>query len=344
MDLFRVIACVAFLAALFPAGVVYAQGGTQVAVSPTSTGVAVGNIATMDVNITGGVDLNAFEITITYDPTIVSLETYAAGGYMSNLVPFYENRTNGRLEVAYVQLATPGANGDGTLMSLVFRGLTMGSSAITIESIVLANKSDEKVFPAIRNGMINVGLGMTDTATPTVSATASCTPTAGRTNTPSRTPTRSRTTSSGGGVSTRVPTRIPSRTTTPLARNTTPPASTITSEGGPRILPPGAKSITPPAFSTPALATRTTPAAPVSETSALEEGHTETPAIKWFTATGTNFVPQKAQPTAIPGVDARLKLVDRLFWIISILLFLVLLILIALIIMRIMKNEQPQGD
>jgi len=344
MDLLRVTFFLVILATLFTVVEVKAQSGTQAAISPPAANIPVGSTTTVGVNIYGGEDLNAFDLTITYDPTVVSLESYSAGNYMSNLVRFFENKTADSLRVAYVQLDAPGANGDGLLLSLVFKGLTTGSSSITIQSIVLANKSDKKISPSIQNGVINVGLVASNTPTPTATAVRTATftrtvaatrtpfytrtPIGARTNTPARTltsttrtPVTSQTSIAGSSATAKPPT-VPPATKTAVKTNTIPPANTAAVTPAPTGDPAGADGV-PPVGEIVA-----SPTATYLPTATIRMGY---PTLQ-------------TTLTAVEGDTAGFTFIDQIACVTSLILFLILLILIVVIVKRILKDKQSQGD
>lgn len=343
MDLLRVTFFLVILATLFTVVEVKAQSGTQAAISPPAATIPVGSTTTVGVNIYGGEDLNAFDLTITYDPAVVSLESYSAGNYMSNLVRFFENKTADSLRVAYVQLDTPGANGDGLLLSLVFKGLVTGSSPITIQSIVLANKSDKKIYPSIQNGAINVGLVASNTPIPAATATRTATltrtvaatrttayirsPIPPRTNTPARTLTSTRTpvssqTSIVGSSATAKPPTMPPATKTAVKTNTIPPANTAAVTPAPTGDPAGADGVPP----------------------ASEIAASATAAYLPTATSGAGYPTLWTTSTAVGGDTTGFTFIDQIACVTSLILFLILLILIVVIVKRILKDKRSQGD
>ncbi len=110
-----------------------AQGETTLSVSPAEASVILTNTRTISLYLAGGVNLNAFDVAVRYDPSLVDYESYAFGGYFSNLAQVYLRDDPGYFRLAATQLATPGVSGDGVVLNLVFRGTSRGISPIIIE-------------------------------------------------------------------------------------------------------------------------------------------------------------------------------------------------------------------
>ncbi len=202
-----------------------AQGVTEVSIDPGESSIAVAASVEIKVNIANVVDLNTYDLTIVYDEAVVTLESWAHGGFLSNVSVVYRDEKPGWLRLAVTQLAPPGVSGNGTLLILKFKGKNTGSTTIEIQDAQLVNISNEMILPTARNGVISVGMQptasrtntATHTATATVLFTATDTATATRTHTftpmltatmnpfVTWTPTR-----------TRTPTAITGRTITPI--------------------------------------------------------------------------------------------------------------------------------
>lgn len=132
-----------------------AQSSTPVlAVTPAAADVVLGNTRVLSLYLTGGVNVNAFDVTVTYDSSLVSLVSWAYGGYLSNLWKVYESNTPGSLRLAAAQLATPGVTGSGSLLNLTFRGNVNGISAVTITAAQLADPLGASTYPTRQNGTL----------------------------------------------------------------------------------------------------------------------------------------------------------------------------------------------
>ncbi len=126
-------AALCILALVHPLAAAGAQSETTLSVSPADTAVILTDTRTISLYITGGVNLNAFDVAVRYDPSLVDYESYAFGSYFSNLAQVYLRDDPGYFRLAATQLATPGVSGDGVVLNLVFRGNAPGISPIIIE-------------------------------------------------------------------------------------------------------------------------------------------------------------------------------------------------------------------
>ena len=103
----------------------------------------------LDLRVTSAVDLNGFDITLAYDPAVVSLDAWQHGGMLKNMWQATLENTPGHFRLAAVQLAQPAVSGDGSLLKLTFRTAGGGTSAITLsETSVLVDLDGAKTFPA----------------------------------------------------------------------------------------------------------------------------------------------------------------------------------------------------
>lgn len=140
------------------AGVMPARGQAQttLAVLPSSASLVLGTEDSVVLNLylADAVAINAFDVTVTYNPAIVSFTGWAHGGFLTNLSCFYQVNNPGFFRLACTQLASPGVSGEGNLLTLTFEGLSPGTSAITISNAELADKFNVKVYPLRLHGSI----------------------------------------------------------------------------------------------------------------------------------------------------------------------------------------------
>ena len=161
-----------------------AQGGTLVTVQPPVTQVPVGSDLAIELIIVGGVNLNAFDVSIAYDPSLLVLKRWSHGGYFTNLAVVSEVNQPGSLRLAATQLASPPVSGDGVLLVLTFTALAPGVTNVTIDHAEFADPFGNKVIPELAHGTVTAvsaptyTLTPTFTRTPTVTATRTSTPTA----------------------------------------------------------------------------------------------------------------------------------------------------------------------
>src|SRR5574340_413568 len=216
-----------------PAGV-RAQTGATLLVLPAESSVYLNTTKSLNLVVLGGVEVNAFDVTVRYDPQLLTLESWAYGDYLTSLARVYLKNEPGTFRLAATQLAKPGVNGDGILLSLVFKGVSEGTSVIDLSAAEFSSPSGVSTHPLLEDGQLTVTgptKTPTETATATVTATATATasrtPTATHTLTPSVTGTATETatgepSATGTLTSTPSPTATATRTATKVAAQVNP--------------------------------------------------------------------------------------------------------------------------
>jgi hypothetical protein len=227
-------------AALFGPG--SAQAVTVLSVSPSQTEIAVGGQAALSVLVSDVVDLNAFDIELTYDPQVLTLSNWGFGSFLAQLAQVVLENEPGRFHLVATQLAQPGKTGSGSLIELRFTG----QSAITLTKGELAEPQGALSYPNREAGLVRVvpSATLAPSQTLTLTPTRTATPPAGGPNPSSAAP--SNTPGSGGGLPILTeapePTKQP-REELPTWAVTEPLAGTLTVEQlvDPLVLAPGAE-------------------------------------------------------------------------------------------------------
>lgn len=147
--------CLVLIAAL-PGMSARAQSGTSLAVTPSTAELILDNNTTIDLVVTAGRNVNAFDITLQYDPAILTLESWSFGNYLTNLYKMVETHTPGVFRLAVLQLATPGVSGDGTLLHLIFHGKVNGLSAVSLTSAQFSDPQGNGTLPQCESGSLRV--------------------------------------------------------------------------------------------------------------------------------------------------------------------------------------------
>jgi hypothetical protein len=222
------------MAVLLGVSPVTAQSETTLFIDPPMGQVPLGNAITLEVEVRGGKEVNAFDITVLYDSDILSLTSWDEGDYLSNLGVVKEEDEPGRLWIAATQLATPPVSGDGVLLLLHFETKRTGSAEIDLDDIYLANPAGELVTPEWEHGVVTVTNAPTYTPTPTQTGTPMPTPTTTSTELPKPINTSTVTpTPTQEEDSKEDPTATPTATPTnvaPTSRNTAVPTRTAEEE------------------------------------------------------------------------------------------------------------------
>jgi len=141
---------------LISLSIAHAQDETTVSVLPAESTIVLNgaNTCEVEIYITNGVNVNAFDITVTYDPDLLVLENAVNGDYLSNLSKIIEIDNAGFYRLGVTQIATPGVFGDGTLLTLTFSGVDSGVSPITITSLQLSTPEGSGSFPPVNHGTL----------------------------------------------------------------------------------------------------------------------------------------------------------------------------------------------
>ena len=150
---------------------------TVVQLSPSALDVSVGGSGTVSLEVLGGLAINAYDVTVRYDPAVITFVSWSHGGYLSHLAQVYKVDEPGTLRLVFTQLATPPVSGDGLLLNLVFRGAAEGSSEVFIEKLDFAGSDGTISNPQLIGATIRVNATLPTaqpTAAPTITLPPSC--------------------------------------------------------------------------------------------------------------------------------------------------------------------------
>ncbi|HUM49613.1 MAG TPA: cohesin domain-containing protein [Anaerolineaceae bacterium] len=146
---------------LLPGGlhhIIAAQGEAAISILPASSSLDLNgnNSVTLQVYVENMVELNAFDITVTYDAALLNLTYWAHGGILTNLWEAIIVNDPGYLRLAFAQLATPGFTGSGVLLYLTFQGVSLGISPITLADVHLSDSLANPIPVQIHHGQLSV--------------------------------------------------------------------------------------------------------------------------------------------------------------------------------------------
>jgi len=135
--------------------------------SPSSATVSAGEVFTVSLSVSGAVNLYGWQVDIAFDPTILSalsssegsflssggsVATFFIPGTMNNLTGLVDNMADSRT------VSITGVSGSGLLATLSFQGLAPGTSALTLQNVLLANVLSQ---PLPVGGLSNTSVGVT---------------------------------------------------------------------------------------------------------------------------------------------------------------------------------------
>lgn len=234
---------------------VSAQAVTVLAVEPAQVDLPLGNQFLIELTVTDGVEISAFDIRLTYDQQRLALQSWAHGAYLGETDPDCDTliKSPGLLELNCTQNNQAAASGDGVLLALAFDTRALGTAEIIIAEAVFTDAQGFQQQPDRINGLVNIQNLPTYTATPTITLTPTFTPTLTFTLTPlppTETPELDLPTETATATLTPSPTETPtSGQATPdggLTRTLTTPISGVaapsrgTLDSGPGALTPSA--------------------------------------------------------------------------------------------------------
>jgi len=105
------------------------------------------------IKIDNGANVSAFELHLSFDANVLEVKELINGGYISADV-FAQNTFNntaGTVDYAVAQNTRPSSQGSGTLLTVVFRAKSAGTSSVTLrnaQSGLLLSDANGKVLPS----------------------------------------------------------------------------------------------------------------------------------------------------------------------------------------------------
>jgi hypothetical protein len=158
--LILLLSCLILLSSFSPIKSVEAQEtGTWVYFSPDPSYIYINaaNEVTVNVMLRDAENISGFDVRVNFDPSIVSLESFAFGDFLTNVMC-----SNQVIGVDYIRLvcgqvgALPGRSGTGSLVNLVFSGVTEGTSPLIFGRVALSTADFIEILPGKTDGTLNV--------------------------------------------------------------------------------------------------------------------------------------------------------------------------------------------
>lgn len=141
-----------------------AQTGTTVFFAPDPANIYLNGTNSQVVEVWVGdvVEMNAFDITVEYDPAVVSLSSWTTGTFLEVYPsqcfqnPLHPNEP-GYFQIICTQFAKPLKTGSGVLLKLTFGGLGFNNTALTLTNPEFsAGTPLVTIYPTPTNGTLNV--------------------------------------------------------------------------------------------------------------------------------------------------------------------------------------------
>ena len=132
---------------------------SAVNLSVQSQTVAAGGTVNVPIAIAGASAIGAMDLTVTYDPAVLSFVEAKTGALSTNGMVQANGTTPGTVRIAFVDSA--GVNGDGVLLTLAFtaKGANGASSAIGLASRGVYNLDRTDVLVTTQGGTVTIGGG-----------------------------------------------------------------------------------------------------------------------------------------------------------------------------------------
>ena len=166
-----------------------AQNSTVLTFDPDLVSVPLGNQVQLQLWVLEGVNVNAFDIELEYDPDVLTLESWSYGDFLRQLAQVMLINEPGHFRLAATQLAQPVVSGSGVLLNFSFNTLALGESLIDLTHGQLSDALGNSTFPALEDALVRVVNEPTYTPTTTNTPIPTALPTATPTQTPTSTPT-----------------------------------------------------------------------------------------------------------------------------------------------------------
>jgi LysM repeat protein len=159
---------------------VLAQGAATVRVDPSASSVQVNDTASIAIKVDNIANLTAFELHLSFDPAVLEVTGMTNGGFVAADFTAQNKFDNaaGTIDYAIAQMNRTPAQGNGTLLNIVFRAKGAGSTTVTTratqaapDGLLFADQNGIAIQVSWVPGNINVGVGTpTNTDTPPTTA------------------------------------------------------------------------------------------------------------------------------------------------------------------------------
>ena len=140
-----------------------AQADPVISLSVSPNPAAVGNTVLVNVNISGAVDLYAYQFSLLFNPAVLQATTSTEGSFLPTggstfFVAGTVDNTLGAVNFTVGSLLglLPGVNGSGTLATLSFNAAALGSSTLGFRDVLLLDSELLEVAPTLQGGVVSV--------------------------------------------------------------------------------------------------------------------------------------------------------------------------------------------
>lgn len=145
--------------ALFALGLTGSLSAATIGIVPTTTTVIPGTSFAVNVEIIDITDLYAFQFDLAFTPGILSATAITDGGFLATgFFPGFIDNTAGTVTFIADSLAGPvsGTTGSGTLASVQFLAVALGTSPISVTNFILLDSSLADIAANVLDSSVTV--------------------------------------------------------------------------------------------------------------------------------------------------------------------------------------------
>ncbi len=154
---------VLLLGLMLSLGILPAVAVPIVSITPSSVVVPPGQNFSLDISVTDAVDLYAFQFDLSFDPTILSAGSITEGPFLpaggaTFFIPGTIDNATGAITFTAdtLQTAIVGVNGNGTLATVDFQALGVGTSLVALSNVILLDSALGDITASTADGSVTV--------------------------------------------------------------------------------------------------------------------------------------------------------------------------------------------
>jgi general secretion pathway protein D len=140
-----------------------AASAATISIEPTSSTMSAGGTVNVSVQVTDVTDLYAYQFDLFFNPAVLSTTTVSEGGFLSSggstfFVPGTIDNVAGTvtLTAGALEGPVPGVSGSGVLATVLFTGVGLGASPVTLSNVVLLDSTGTDIATSIQSGSVTV--------------------------------------------------------------------------------------------------------------------------------------------------------------------------------------------
>jgi Cohesin domain/PEP-CTERM motif len=122
----------------------------------------VGQTVVLDVQLADVADLYSYEFSLSFDPSVLRIDSVAQGGFFSGYPAIGSlgtvDNAAGTLSFVYNTLSgpLPGVSGTGSLGTITFTTIGAGTSALSFSGVQLVDSIDNTIAVTVNSGSVAV--------------------------------------------------------------------------------------------------------------------------------------------------------------------------------------------